>query len=213
MPRRRKRIFSGFLRGEMADMIHVKVDQLFLSNMGFVVLLKAPEDERSLPIFIGAAEAQAIALQLNGIEPPRPMTHDLFKCVLDLLECRLMRIEVCGLDKGTFLAKLILDLDGEQMEIDSRPSDAIAMALRFVAPVYVARQVMDEAGRVLDVSEQGGEAAKPDGDTEPETATAPLSKLEVLRQQLAKAVDDERYEDAAGLRDDIKRLESEHQDN
>ena len=85
-------------------MITVKVDKLFLSNMGFVVLLKGEDDERSLPIFIGAAEAQAIAIHINNVQMPRPMTHDLLKSVLDYLECRLLRVEVCELKEGTFYA-------------------------------------------------------------------------------------------------------------
>ncbi len=106
------------------EMLHVKVEQLFFSNMGFVVLLKGPADERTLPIFIGAAEAQAIALQINNVKMSRPLTHDLFKNTLDFLECRVKRIEVCDLKEGTFYAKLILERDGMEMGIDSRPSDA-----------------------------------------------------------------------------------------
>jgi len=76
------------------DMLAVEVTQLFLSNVGFVVLLKGDEDERALPIFIGAAEAQSIAIYINRVEVPRPLTHDLLKNMLDFLECRLMRIEI-----------------------------------------------------------------------------------------------------------------------
>lgn len=194
-------------------MISVKVDKLLLSNMGFVVLLKGPKDERSLPIFIGAPEAQAIAIQLNGVSPPRPLTHDLLKNLLDFMECRLMRIEVCDLKDGTFYARLILDRDGHQMSLDSRPSDAMALALRTSAPIYVAEKVMDEAGRIIPESEveeagagkgEGGEQekAQPAEPQSPEEA-----RLQSLKQALADAVQEERYEDAARLRDEIKQFD------
>lgn len=127
-------------------MISVTVDQLFLSNMGFAILLKSVEDDRSLPIMIGAAEAQAIALCINNVEVPRPLTHDLFKNVLDSLGCNMQRVEVCDLKSGTFFARLILDYGGTELVMDSRPSDAIALALRFDAPILIESAVMDKAG-------------------------------------------------------------------
>jgi len=195
-------------------MIPAKVEQLFLSNMGFVVLLKGAEDERSLPIFIGAAEAQAIALRINNVNVPRPLTHDLLKNVLDYLECRLLRIEVCDLEDGTFYARLILGRDGAEMPIDSRPSDAIALALRFDAPIFVEPKVMQEAGRVFNEAELQPPKQKP-GEAQKKTPTPKkeLTPLEQLEAELDKAVKEERYEDAAKLRDDINRLKSSHTDN
>ncbi|MBA4388504.1 MAG: hypothetical protein C0404_11020 [Verrucomicrobia bacterium] len=191
--------------------IPVKVDQLFLSNRGFVVLLKGVEDKRSLPIFIGAAEAQAIAIHLNGVEIPRPLTHDLMKSVLDCLECRLMRVEVCDLREGTFFGKLVLDRDGTLVDIDSRPSDAIALALRFSAPILVAKKVMDEAGQILDAQQANVDHKDPGRKHAP--PQKPMSPTEILKRDLDKAVVEERYEDAARLRDEIKRLESVHSGN
>lgn len=191
--------------------IPVKVDQLFLSNRGFVVLLKGVEDRRSLPIFIGAAEAQAIAIHLNGVEIPRPLTHDLMKNILDCIECRLIRVEVCDLKEGTFFGKLVLDKDGSHVEIDSRPSDAIAIALRFSAPIYVANKVMAEAGQVLEnqqALQDGKDPKKPHAANQ-----KPLSPVEILKRDLEKAIAEERYEDAARLRDEIKRIESVHSGN
>ena len=185
-------------------MVPVNVDQLFLSNMGFIVLLKGLHDERTLPIFIGATEAQAIAIQINGVKIPRPLTHDLLKNVLDYLECRLMRIEVCDLKEGTFFAKLIFERDGIEMDMDSRPSDAIALALRVTAPIYVADKVMDEAGRVFDKSEIDANKGE-GGKTEKGKKQTPI---EALQAELEKAIEDERYEDAAKLRDKIKDIES-----
>ena len=183
-------------------MIPVTVDQMLISNVGFVVLLKGVKDERSLPIFIGAVEAQAIALWLNKVEVPRPLTHDLLKNVLVYLECRLVRVEVSDLKDGTFYAKLILDTGGTERAMDSRPSDAINLALRLDAPLYVDEKVMDEAGRIFPAEkmseQQDGESA---ADEPPKVPT-----IESLQHQLDKAVRDERYEDAAKLRDEIQHL-------
>jgi len=199
-------------------MIPVKVEKLLEvmlhSNVGFVVLLKSLEDNRSLPIFIGGAEAQAIAMRIGEVQVPRPLTHDLLKNMLDFLECRLKRVEVCDLVDGTFFAKLVLERDGGELEMDSRPSDAIALALRCAAPMFVAEKVMDEAGRVFEVSET---AKSPSGEAAAGTATGSsggkLSPVELLKQNLAKAVKDERYEDAAGIRDEIRRIENTHAGN
>jgi uncharacterized protein len=201
-------------------MIQVRVEQIFLSNVGFVVILKAPKDERSLPIFIGAAEAQAIAIQLNSVQMPRPLTHDLLKSLLDFMECRLMRIEICDLKEGTFYARLAIDKDGQNFQIDCRPSDAIALALRCNAPVFVSAEVMNEAGRVLEINEdeartvesKNDESAPAASETKPKREKK-LSPVEILGRKLERAVAEEKYEDAARLRDEIKRLNQTHTEN
>jgi hypothetical protein len=201
-------------------MIQVKVNQLFLSNVGFVVLLKNEKEERSLPIFIGAAEAQAIAIHINQVSMPRPLTHDLMKNVLDYMECRLRRIEICDLKEGTFFARLVLDKDGTETSIDSRPSDAIALALRCDAPIYVDPKVMDEAGRVL----AEGDSATPSIEapsapaeggvvSEKKGRNVEPTPLDLLEKRLAKAVSDEHYEEAARLRDEIRKLKQTHTKN
>lgn len=191
-------------------MIEVKVDQLFLSNMGFAVLLRSQEDERSLPIMIGAAEAQAIALCINNVEVPRPLTHDLFKNVLDEIGCDLKRMEVCNLQSGTFYARLVLQCGANEINMDSRPSDAIALALRFGAPMFVEESVMAEAGRVFSpddlVAKTEADPAKPAGTKKPRRR---LTRLEKLQAEMEKAIREERYEDCARLRDKIGRLPKE----
>lgn len=195
-------------------MIPVRVDQLFLSNMGFVVVLKSEQDARYLPIFIGAAEAQVIALWLNKIHVPRPMTHDLLKNLLDCLETRMMRVDVCDLKEGTFFAQLVLLHDGMELKIDARPSDAIALALRGECPIFVAEAVMVEAGRIFEETEKGLQeiSAKETAGAHADTHKT-LSPLEALERKLQKAIEDERYEDAAGLRDEIKHLKESHGEN
>ncbi len=183
-------------------MIPVEVVNSFLVSTGkeFVILLKSKVDERTLPISIGQLEAQSIAIALNNLPFPRPLTHDLFKNVLTAINCTLTSAIICDLTDDTFYARLIIEINGETKEIDSRPSDAIAMALRFNAPIFVDKKVMDAAGVV--VSEQSD-------DTEPdeEEGNAPeLSPLETLQKQLEKAINEERYEDAAKIRDEINRM-------
>ena len=183
-------------------MILVNIMNVSLSNMGFVVFLRSgtDTDKRTLPIFIGAPEAQAIALHLDRVAVPRPLTHDLLKTVMDNLECRMKRAEICALRENTFFAKLILEWNGVESEIDARPSDAIALALRFTAPIYVAEEVMEAAGVILNETTEGATAPNA------EPTNPRLAPAEALKQNLAKAVAEERYEDAAGLRDELKKL-------
>ncbi len=186
-------------------LILVKVEQLILSNLGFALLLKGVHDPRTLPIVIGGAESQSIAICLNNVQTPRPLTHDLMKNMLDFLECRLMRVELCDLKEGTFYARLVFERDGNRMELDARPSDSIALALRAQAPIYVAPQVMDEAGQVF--ADSGKGAANPSGDPTPESVRKKYrTPIETLQANLDKAVTDERYEDAAKIRDEIERV-------
>lgn len=184
-------------------MILVKVAQVSYSEvMGFVVLLRSTVDERSLPILIGAPEAQAIAVALDKLQMPRPLTHDLFKNALDALGARLNRIEVCDLRENTFYAKLLIEREGKEMAVDARPSDAVALALRCGAPVYVAEQVMAGAGVVLEEAKSGSsEKGKP-----PAASGSKEEAIEALKAQIEKAIQDERYEDAAVLRDKINKL-------
>jgi len=194
-------------------MIHVKVSGLSLSNMGFVVLLKGEEGGRTLPIFIGGSEAQAIALQIDNVKIPRPLTHDLFKNVLDCLECRLKRVVISELVESTYYAVLVLERDGLETEVDARPSDAIALGMRCGAPLYVTQKVMNSAGVVLEdkdgiLKEQG--KATPEAK---ETPVSPTTVLEQLKAKMAKAISQERYEDAAKLRDQISHIEQSHGKN
>ena len=179
-------------------MITVKVSQISLSNMGFVVFLKAEGGLLTLPIFIGAAEAQAIAFVLENVKPPRPLTHDLLKNLMDNLECRIKRIEVCDLRDNTFYAKLFIEWNGTEIELDSRPSDAIALALRFSAPIFVEDEIMESAGMRIKEEESA-----PPNSKEPKKQ---LSPAETLKEKIDNAVIEERYEDAAKFRDELKRL-------
>ncbi len=137
-------------------MIEMTIDSIRVSLMNYqrVVILKEKMAERYLPIWIGPAEADAIAVKLQGVTVPRPLTHDLLLSVIDTLGTSINSIIVSDLKNDTFFAKIILDVDGNQMEVDARPSDALAMAVRADVPVYAEEAVLDKAGILLD-SETG----------------------------------------------------------
>ncbi|MBN1757557.1 MAG: bifunctional nuclease family protein [Chitinispirillaceae bacterium] len=188
-------------------MIRVEVINTFLVNMGkeFVILLRGTDDERTLPISIGQLEAQSIALQLNEIPFPRPLTHDLFKNVLDELGGTVLRTEICALKNETFFARLVLQIGDKTIDIDARPSDAIAMALRFSAPVLVDEEVMEEAGIVIPEAEDKNTGIDSES-LESNEKLSEMTPVEQLRQKLTTAITEERYEDAAKLRDEINKL-------
>ncbi len=129
-------------------MIEVTVDsiQVSLISQHRLVVLKEINAERYLPIWIGAFEAEAVSIRLQGIETPRPLTHDLIVNLLQNLGAQVRYIFISALRDDTFYARLVLDVNGTSMEIDSRPSDAIAIAVRLQSPIYVDEAVMTEAG-------------------------------------------------------------------
>ena len=133
-------------------MIEMIIDSIRVSLMNYqrVVILKEKLAERYLPIWIGPAEADAIAVRLQGVTTPRPLTHDLLQSVIDTLGATVNSIIVSDLRNDTFYAKIILNVDGGQMEVDSRPSDALALAVRVEVPIYVEETVLDRAGILLD---------------------------------------------------------------
>ena len=121
-----------------------------------IVLLREEGGARFLPIFIGSPEATAIVYALQGMETPRPMTHDLFKTVLDGLEVKLERVEITQLHEGTFYAEIELDSSGTKSRISSRPSDAIALAVRYGGniPIFADEAVLDEAGVLFEADDE-----------------------------------------------------------
>lgn len=188
------------------------LSHLSLSNAGFVVILKPDSDPRSLPIFIGMPEAQAIAIPLNHIHPARPLTHDLMKNLFDLMECRIEHVEIRDVRNGTFFAAIVAILQGTEITIDSRPSDAIALALRCQVPILVEEKVIDESGVIVQTEEDEGAAAAQSAaellpEAVPDSAEPhPSSPLERMQRRLAEAIRDERYEEAARFRDVIRKL-------
>jgi len=151
-------------------MVEMTIDSIRVSLMNYqrVVILKEKMAERYLPIWIGPAEADAIAVKLQGASVPRPLTHDLLSSVIEALGASVDSIIVSDLQKDTFYAKIILNVDSEQMEIDSRPSDALALAVRVEATIYAEEAVLDKAGILLD-QETGKPLAEVEGEEPDET--------------------------------------------
>ncbi len=152
------------------EMIEVSIDSIrvHLVSQSRVVVLKELTAERYLPIWIGPFEADAIAMSLQDVEAARPMTHDLLKSVLGQLGAETVRIEIHDLRDDVFFARIIVRVDGREAEIDSRPSDALALAVRVRAPVFVEESVMDRAGVVPEADAREGaaeaEGEKPESD-------------------------------------------------
>jgi bifunctional DNase/RNase len=133
-------------------MIEMLIDSIRVSLMNYqrVVILKEKESDRYLPIWIGPAEADAIAVKLQDVTVARPLTHDLLRSVIDTLGATVNSIIVSELKNDTFFAKIILSVDGGQVEVDSRPSDALALAVRADVPIFAEEVVLDKAGILLD---------------------------------------------------------------
>jgi bifunctional DNase/RNase len=133
-------------------MIEMLIDSIRVSLMNYqrVVILKEKESDRYLPIWIGPAEADAIAVKLQDVTVSRPLTHDLLRSVIDTLGAKVSSIIVSELKNDTFYAKIVLNVDGTQLEVDSRPSDALALAVRADVPIFAEEVVLDKAGILLD---------------------------------------------------------------
>ncbi len=180
----------------------------------YAILLKEIDGNRRLPIIIGAFEAQAIALEIEGIKPPRPLTHDLLKNVIDNLGATVLEVIIDDLRDNTFFAKIILEIATLTNEVDSRPSDAIALAVRAQVPIYVAESVMETAAFIpseeLDKehsTEDKTDSKEKDEDAFPTTKEA---KIAALQNKLRDALEKEEYERAAKIRDDIQKLTNQN---
>ena len=177
-------------------MIPVKIQKISYHhpNRSYAVILKEIEGERKLPVLVGAFEAQAIAMAMEFMETPRPLTHDLIVNLINGIDGSLSSVKIIKLEDGVFYS--ILDIKSEDIgnrEIDSRPSDALAIAIRMHSPILVANDVMEQGALLEDDLEQ-------EIQNEPE--------IELLENQLQKAIDKEDYEVAARIRDKIKEIES-----
>lgn len=188
------------------DKVHVDILGLSTnpaSGGAYALILKEVNGNRRLPIIIGASEAQSIALEMEGIKPPRPLTHDLMKNIITAFGAELTDVIIDELRDGTFYAKLNID----NQLIDSRPSDAIALAVRYGVQIYVAASVMDEAAFVPEEEEEDSLPSERSSRPKQTSPTTKMSRLEQLHQQLKEAIEKENYEKAASLRDEIRKLE------
>jgi len=176
----------------------------------YALLLKEVFGVRRLPIIIGQFEAQSIALEIEGIKPPRPLTHDLLKNLIDNLGATIVEIIIDELKENTFYAKIKLEISSMTNEIDSRPSDAIALAVRSGAPLYVSEEVMKIASFVPSSEDSDEEIEddihKSEGESKGTRKNIPETKLAQLQNLLREAIEKEDYERAAKLRDEINKL-------
>jgi uncharacterized protein len=173
----------------------------------YALLLAEEHGERRLPIIIGPVEAQAIAIQLEGLKPPRPLTHDLIKNISVAFDIALIEVTIHKLEEGIFYSELLCELNGKEVRIDSRTSDAVALALRFHCPVYTTEEILHKAGIVLDVNEehQGRQVTKDEESRPPGKTTYEKYSLSELESTLNEAIQNEDYEKASLIRDEIKR--------
>ena len=209
----------------MKDKIQVEVlglSQSPTSNGSYALILKEVDGDRRLPIVIGAPEAGAIAYEMEGVHTSRPMTHDLIKSIIETFDTKVTEIFIHEMKDSTFYASL--HFYGIESVVDARPSDAIAIALRFEAPMYIASSLLDLAGFSLEEYEgkddEEDDSDEPDmEDTEEEEIdfflkdgaqkkrpTPSLNKRDRLEAELEQAIKDEDYEKAAQLRDEIEGL-------
>jgi bifunctional DNase/RNase len=186
----------------------------------YALILNEVDGERKLPIVIGAFEAQSIAIALEKeIRPPRPLTHDLFKNFADRFDIVVKQVIIHKLVDGVFYSSIICERDKIEEIIDARTSDAIALALRFSAPIFTYKNILDKAGIYLKANPEGEKQEHPDdvlsnpetfGMEESNTAGDTYTKLSLseLHELLQGAVRDEDYEKAAKIRDEISKRES-----
>ncbi len=185
----------------------VALSHSMTQSHNYAVVLGEKKGKRRLPIVIGSFEAQAIAVALEQMTPNRPLTHDLFKSALDTFEIKMKEVIINNLLDGIFYARLVCLKNGELFEIDSRTSDAIAMAVRFDCPVFTYDFILEAAGVILEEQEGGGFSAIPVSSNLDDDSLE-IWPMESLQARLQEALEAEDYEMAAKLRDELKRREA-----
>lgn len=188
----------------------VQVEILGLSSSpstggAYALLLREIYGKRRLPIIIGQFEAQAIALELEGISPPRPLTHDLLKTLVDNLGATVIEILIDELRDNTFYSKINIDVSSLENSIDARPSDAIALAVRTSAPIFVSESVMELASFIPSENDKRDLFSQPTN-SGIESAVEEEAMSASLHDQLREAIQKEDYERAAKLRDEIEKI-------
>lgn len=189
----------------------VALSHAITRNHSYAVVLGERKGYRRLPIVIGGAEAQAIAVAMEDMAPTRPLTHDLMKSVFETFDVDLKEVIINNLLDGVFYAKLVCYKNGEEIEIDSRTSDALALAVRFECPIYTYEFILDSAGIVLEESQRTSETGiveegvvNPEEDEKEDLAIYSVAELDKL---LLEALEKEDYERAAKLRDELNHRE------
>ena len=175
----------------------------------YALVLAEEGGERRIPIIIGPVEAQAIAIQLEGLKPPRPLTHDLIKNMALAFEIGLIEVSIYKLEEGIFYSELLCEMNGKEVKIDSRTSDAVALALRFRCPIYTSEEILKKAGIVLEQEDENSPVrsmADEDYD-EPEVSSYAQYSTDELNELLNEAIQHEDYEKASVIRDELNKRE------
>ncbi len=190
------------------DKIELKIIGLSYSQTqsgAYALVLSEKEGNRRLPIIIGGFEAQSIAIELENMKPSRPLTHDLFKSFADSFSVKVKEIVIYNLVEGVFYSKIVCTNGKDEIEIDARTSDAIAIGLRLKAPVYTFEHILSSAGIQLENEELIEETNIDDSGEKVEVEQAAEYTIEELEVLLQSAIDDEDYEKASKIRDEINK--------
>lgn len=172
----------------------------------YALVLGEENGKRKLPVIIGGFEAQSIAIALEkDVEPPRPLTHDLFVNFANKFAIELKEVVIHKLEEGVFFSMMVLENEGQEVVLDARTSDAVALAIRFDCPIYTHNSILEKAGVVLD---EKADAARETPSTKSEKKVSSKDKLKKLQQEMDEAVKNEDYEKAARIRDEIDKLSS-----
>jgi bifunctional DNase/RNase len=167
----------------------------------YALILEVNGSNRRIPIIIGAYEAQAIALQLEGLKPSRPLTHDLFKSFTNAFNISVLEVEINRFSEGVFYSRIMCFDGAHKVEIDSRTSDAVAIAVRFSCPIYCDDEVINQTAIVMEEEEEDDEFfGDEEADVKPKAEELTISEMEELLQ---KMIDEENYEEASRIRDEI----------
>lgn len=170
----------------------------------YALVLGETGGERQLPIIIGATEAQAIIIEIRGIVPPRPLIHNLFASVLEILGVKLMRVLIYKADNGIFYSYLYMKVEETILRIDARTSDAVTLALRMHAPIFAYEDILN-----AECLKNGANFTDPMGSRDPNKDELwQEDTIEILKTALQKAIDEENYERAAQLRDQINQIKN-----
>lgn len=191
-------------------LMEVKISDVSITNVGFAIFMKpvGSTSNKVVPIFIGPLETYSISSALDGVTPPRPNTHDLIINMISELESRILHVIINDIIGNIFYARIVIQSDDGIVEIDARPSDSVAIAIRAKCPIYMHDKVYQEAGVVIGDEAKSEPSENEDEETPASTMTQ--SPLEALKTRLQKAVEQERFEEAAELRDQIERLQREN---
>jgi bifunctional DNase/RNase len=198
------------LKEDTIDMKRVKLKVMGISysqtqSGAYALILIEDNGERRIPIIIGGFEAQAIVIKLENLDPPRPLTHDLFKKFAEVVDISVIEVEIHKLEEGVFFSKLICSNGIKEYSIDSRTSDAVAIALRFGCPIFITEEILEKAGITVNPAEsETSSVNETESVLDPKSAKYDTYSDEELYKMIDKAVSVEDYELAASIRDEIE---------